>query len=542
MANGAGDASLRDRNPALDPQTSMREAAIRDRFDRPGRLRSSPAQQQGRKDEDQRAHQDEDKQRPIVDGYQCALHLVDCGAHTRQELRERAVDGHEPGVSSSRRHLSTAAPPLDDAVSNARVAQANGKGSLSAAPQSADERPVQQHETPLKLRLVGGLHDREGRLEVLFNDTWGSVCSKGFGWTAAHVACRALGFGGVDGVSDAAEYGRSTGAIWLSHVDCAGTEVRLEHCAFYGLGRSTLPPVCTHEHDVGIACTTESMPAPQRSEADRHDMGGVSAPRHLRAGPEGGGEASCTAAASSGFVLADLPSALDMLEDLVIRLETARPLIDDAQLIRLNRLRLRIRRLAGKHPETVGEAITETGPKEQRSDGRVAHAQEADAHVKDLNLPEALAARLSNAMLDELRQLPRQHTSLAEAKAKFEERQRLESFDPLESDPVETALRSKSENYVPPILSGHGVSTDPKPHEILRKPTIQSLANRRPPSWQEAHQARVEYTQEQIRLGLAPAGIQRTLESGPWDHDPSFWGSTGGASDVVLDHELDEDR
>ena len=45
---------------------------------------------------------------------------------------------------------------------------------------------------------------------------------------------------------------------------------------------------------------------------------------------------------------------------------------------------------------------------------------------------------------------------------------------------------------------------------------------------------------EQIRLGLAPAGIERTLGPGPWDHDPSFWGS-GQNSDLVLDHEMDED-
>ena len=82
--------------------------------------------------------------------------------------------------------------------------------------------------------------------------------------------------------------------------------------------------------------------------------------------------------------------------------------------------------------------------------------------------------------------------------------------------------------------------TDPKPREVLRKPPIQNLINRKPPSWEDAHAARVEYTMEQIRLGLAPEGIMRTLQPGPWDHDPSFWG-TGGETDVTFDYEMDED-
>ena len=50
----------------------------------------------------------------------------------------------------------------------------------------------------------------------------------------------------------------------------------------------------------------------------------------------------------------------------------------------------------------------------------------------------------------------------------------------------------------------------------------------------------VAYTREQIRLGLAPEGIERTHGPGPWDNDPSFWRSTGG-SDETMDYEIDED-
>jgi len=45
------------------------------------------------------------------------------------------------------------------------------------------------------LRLVGGTTAREGRLEVLYNGVWGTVCDDGFNNIDAGVACRQLGLG-----------------------------------------------------------------------------------------------------------------------------------------------------------------------------------------------------------------------------------------------------------------------------------------------------------------------------------------------------------
>jgi len=43
------------------------------------------------------------------------------------------------------------------------------------------------------VRLIGGPNIREGRLEVLQRDTWGSVCN--ITLAAAKVICSSLGFG-----------------------------------------------------------------------------------------------------------------------------------------------------------------------------------------------------------------------------------------------------------------------------------------------------------------------------------------------------------
>lgn len=45
----------------------------------------------------------------------------------------------------------------------------------------------------MPVRLVGGSTKYEGRLEVYYNETWGTVCDDTLSKELAHVVCRSLG-------------------------------------------------------------------------------------------------------------------------------------------------------------------------------------------------------------------------------------------------------------------------------------------------------------------------------------------------------------
>ena len=119
--------------------------------------------------------------------------------------------------------------------------------------------------TVSSIRLNGG--DLElGRVEIYYNDTWGTVCDDNWDIKDATVVCRMLGFtyawmalsfGALITNPETDDYG--TGPIWLDDVDCTGNESSLTECNHNGWNVHN----CDHLEDAGVWCSDAPRPDDQ---------------------------------------------------------------------------------------------------------------------------------------------------------------------------------------------------------------------------------------------------------------------------------------
>ena len=103
------------------------------------------------------------------------------------------------------------------------------------------------------IRLVGGSSPSEGRVEVYYNGTWGTVCDDSWSRTDASVVCRMLGYSGAASAPGSAHFGQGTGKIWLDNVGCSGSENSLFDCYHRPWGDHD----CSHSEDAGVVCGGE---------------------------------------------------------------------------------------------------------------------------------------------------------------------------------------------------------------------------------------------------------------------------------------------
>ncbi|XP_072048316.1 scavenger receptor cysteine-rich domain-containing protein DMBT1-like [Amphiura filiformis] len=104
-----------------------------------------------------------------------------------------------------------------------------------------------------RVRLVGGRISSEGRVEVFYNGSRGTVCDDSWDNNAAMVVCRQLGFTSGDGEAVRnVQFGMGTEEIWLGDVSCSGIEKGLDECHHNGWGINN----CDHSEDAGVIYAT----------------------------------------------------------------------------------------------------------------------------------------------------------------------------------------------------------------------------------------------------------------------------------------------
>ncbi|KAM6441097.1 LOW QUALITY PROTEIN: lysyl oxidase homolog 3 [Liasis olivaceus] len=120
-------------------------------------------------------------------------------------------------------------------------------------------RPPTRQSLPsptLHFRLAGyPRKHNEGRIEILYNQEWGTICDDDFTLANAHVLCRHLGFVAATGWTHSAKYGKGVGRIWLDNVNCGGNEKSIAECQSRGWGNSD----CSHDEDAGVVCKDERI-------------------------------------------------------------------------------------------------------------------------------------------------------------------------------------------------------------------------------------------------------------------------------------------
>ncbi|KAF5895098.1 scavenger receptor cysteine-rich type 1 protein M130-like, partial [Clarias magur] len=106
------------------------------------------------------------------------------------------------------------------------------------------------------IQLAGSNHFCTGRVEVYYDNQWGTVCDDDWDMSDAQVVCRQLGCGKAVSIPQSASFDQGSGPIWMANVRCSGNETDITQCTHNGFGNHN----CNHSEDAGVICLASLAP------------------------------------------------------------------------------------------------------------------------------------------------------------------------------------------------------------------------------------------------------------------------------------------
>ena len=146
--------------------------------------------------------------------------------------RRRAPPTAQVRVLQDSRHFSSAAPDYAHLI--------------GSPPRSPPHCPISLSSDSRQLRLVDGGGPCAGRVEILDQGSWGTICDDGWDLDDARVVCRQLGCGEALNAKRSAHFGAGSGPIRPD-----GNESHVWRCPSRGWGRH----YCRHKEDAGVICS-----------------------------------------------------------------------------------------------------------------------------------------------------------------------------------------------------------------------------------------------------------------------------------------------
>ncbi|XP_035606997.1 T-cell differentiation antigen CD6-like isoform X3 [Oncorhynchus keta] len=113
------------------------------------------------------------------------------------------------------------------------------------------------------VRLAGGSHHCEGRVELWREEKWGTVCDDSWDLRDGGVVCAQLGCGSALNVSgEGGSFEAGVGLVLLDEVNCGGSERNLWECPSMGTVND-----CGHKEDAAVVCSgIPSQPGNETTE------------------------------------------------------------------------------------------------------------------------------------------------------------------------------------------------------------------------------------------------------------------------------------